>query len=122
MMGTGCKVLLIIGVILVAIVVVGIILSYAYCDKISNALIENSANTIELQVLKDLPEGYKVDDIKAAFKDFKDALKSGALKDKLKAPKIQAFAIDIQNALKDRKIDKEELDKLLASMKDIVGK
>jgi hypothetical protein len=121
-MGTGCKVLLIIGVILVAIVVVGIILSYAYCDKISNALIENSTNTIELQVLKDLPEGYKVDDIKAAFKDFKDALKSGALKDKLKAPKIQAFAIDIQNALKDRKIDKEELDKLLAAMKDIVGK
>ncbi len=122
MMGTGCKVLLIIGIILVAIVVVGIILSYAYCDKISNALIENSANTIELQVLKDLPEGYKADDIKAAFKDFKEALKSGALKDKLKAPKIQAFAIDIQNALKDRKIDKEELDKLLTSMKEIVGK
>jgi hypothetical protein len=121
-MGTGCKVLLIIGAILAAIVIVGIILSYAYCDKISNALIETSTNTIEVQVLKDLPEGYNVDDIKAAFKDFKEALKSGALKDKLKAPKIQAFAVDIQNALKDKKIDKEELDKLLASMKDIVGK
>jgi hypothetical protein len=121
-MGTGCKVLLIIGVILAAIVVVGIILSYAYCDKISNALIEKSTNTIESQVLKDLPEGYNADDIKAAFKNFKDALKSGALKDKLKAPKIQAFALEVQNALKDKKIDKEELDKILASMKDIVNK
>ena len=121
-MGTGCKLLLIIGVILVAIVGVGIILSYTYCDKIGNALIEKSTDAIELQVLKDLPEGYKIDDIKAAFKDFKDALKSGALKDKLKAPKIQAFAADIQNTLKDRKIDKEELDKLLAAMKDIVSK
>lgn len=122
MMGTGCKVLLIIGAILVAILAVGIILSYVYCDKISTALIEKSTDAIELQVLKDLPEGYQVDDIKAAFKDFKDALKSGALKDKLKSPKISAFANEIQDAMKDRKIDKEELDKILASMKDIVGK
>jgi hypothetical protein len=121
-MGTGCKVLMIIGVILVAIVGVGIVLSYTYCDKIGNALIEKSTNAIEQQVLKDLPEGYKIDDVKAAFKDFKDALKSGALKDKLKAPRIKAFAADIQNTLKDGKIDKEELDKLLAAMKDIVSK
>lgn len=121
-MGKGCKVLLIIGAILIVILGVGIILSYVYCEKIGTALIEKSTDAIELQVLKDLPEGYKVDDIKAVFKDFKEALKSGALKDKLKAPKIQAFAIDIQNAMKDRKIDKEEIDKLLASMKDIVGK
>ena len=121
-MGTGCKVLLILGVILVAIIGIGVVLSYTYCDKIGNALIEKSTDALQTQVLKDLPEGYKVDDIKAAFKDFKDALKSGALKDKLKAPQIQAFAAEIQNALRDRKIDKDELDKLLASMKDIVSK
>jgi len=121
-MGTGCKVLLIIGAILVAILAIGIILSYVYCEKIGTALIEKSTDAIEFQVLKDLPEGYQLDDIKAAFKDFKEALKSGALKDKLKAPKIQAFAAEIQNVLKDKKIDKEELDKILASMKEIVSK
>ena len=121
-MGTGCKVLLIIGAILIVILGVGIILSYVYCEKVGNALIESSTNVIEQQVLKDLPEGYKIEDIKAAFKDFKEALKSGALKDKLKAPKIQAFAAEIQNVLKDKKIDKEELDKILTAMKEIVSK
>ncbi len=121
-MGTGCKVLLIIGLILAAIVIIGIILGFLYCDKISTALIDKSTDVLEQQVLRDLPEGYNVDDIKASFKDFKEALKSGALKDKLKAPKIQALATDIQAALKDKKIDKDELDKLLASMKEIVGK
>jgi hypothetical protein len=121
-MGTGCKVLLIVGAILVVIFGVGVVLSYVYCDKIGTALIDKSTDALQVQVLKDLPEGYNADDIKAAFTDFKDALKSGALKDKIKAPKIQAFAVEVQNALKDKKIDKEELDKILASMKEIVGK
>lgn len=121
-MGTGCKVLLIIGAILVVILGVGIVLSYVYCEKISTTLIGKSIDAFELQVLKDLPEGYQPDDIKAAFKDFKEALKSGALKDTLKGPKVQGFVTEIQGFLKDKKIDKEELDKILAAMKDIVGK
>jgi hypothetical protein len=121
-MGKGCKVLLIVGIILIAIVCIIIALLYINREKIGTALIDKSTDAIELQVLKDLPEGYQPDDIKAAFKDFKESLKSGALSDKLKAPKISAFATDIQNALKDKKIDKEELDKILEAMKDIVGK
>jgi hypothetical protein len=122
MMGTGCKLLLTVGIVLALIVCAGIVLSYFYCDKISSALIEKSTNALETQVLKDLPDGYQVDDIKAAFKDFKDALKSGALKDTLKATKIQAFAKDVQKVLADKKIDKEELDKMLQAMKEIAGK
>ena len=121
-MGTGCKILLIVAVVLLVVVGVGIVLSYIYCEKIGTALIEKSTDMLQSQVLKDLPEGFQADDIKAAFKDFKDALKSGALKDKLKKDKIQAFAQDVQKALKDQKIDKEELEKILQSMKEIVGK
>ena len=121
-MGTGCKVLMIVGLVLVAILAVGIVLSYVYCDKITSSFLDKSVDALQAQVLKDLPEGYNVDDIKATFQDFKDTLKSGALKDKLKADKVKAFATQVHAALSDKKIDKEELDKILQSMKEICGK
>lgn len=121
-MGTGCKFLVVVGGVLILIIGVGIILSYLYCDKIGSALVDKATTALETQVLKDLPEGYQIDDIKAAFKEFREALKSGALKDKLKAAKIQEFAQDVQKSLADKKIDKEELEKILQKMKEIVGK
>jgi|WetSurMetagenome_2_1015567.scaffolds.fasta_scaffold1393610_2 hypothetical protein len=121
-MGSGCKVLLIVGAILVAILAIGLILSYVYCDKIVTSMFEKSVDALELQVVKDLPEGYNLDDVKATFKDFRDYLKSGDIKKKLASPELQEFSRQIQDAVKDKKIDKDELDKLLEIMKKAVGK
>jgi hypothetical protein len=121
-MGTGCKVLAIIGAILAAILIVGVIVSYVYCEKIQVMAFGSMVDTIERQVAKDLPDDYKLDDVKSAFKDFKDYLSSGAIKDKIKSPEFQNFSTQVMEALKDKKIDKDELDKLLETMKKIVGK
>lgn len=121
-MGTGCKALLIVGAILVALLAIGIVLSFVYCEKIATTMLEKSVDAVELQVAKDLPEGYNLDDVKAAFKDFRDYLKSGNIKDKLKSADMQRFSQTIQDAFKDKKIDKYELDKLLEVMKKITGK
>ncbi len=120
-MGMGCKILLVIGAILV-LVVGGIFLSFSLCPGMRTAVIERSIDTLQDIVLKDLPEGYQPDDIKAAFGDFKNAIKSGALNDKAKQAEVQAFAKELQDDVRDGKINKEELDRLLEKMKAIVGK
>ena len=121
-MGTGCKVLLIVGAILAAVVIVGVILSYVYCEKFMTSMMDKSVTMIEQQVAKDLPDEYGLDDVKAVFKDFKDYIKSGNIKDKMAMPEMQNFARQIQDVVKDKKIDKEELDKLLETMKKVMGK
>ncbi len=119
-MGKGCKVLLIVGIILLAFLVLGLVLSYFYCSEIMTGIMSKSVEALETEVLKDLPEGFDINDVKARFAEFKEVI-TKQLSEGNMSPKIQSWSRDVQSALEDKKITKEELDNLLQQMKDIVA-
>lgn len=119
-MGKGCKVLMIVGVVLAAILVVGAVLSFYYCSEIMTSVMKKSVDTLETEVLTNLPEGFTIEDIKARFAEFKDVVVKQASEGKF-SPQVQEWSMDVQKALQDKKISKDELEKLLEKMKNIVA-
>ncbi len=119
-MGKGCKIVMIVGIILLAILVGGLVLSYFYCSEIMTSLIKKSVDSLETEVLNNLPEGFTVDDVKARFAEFKDVVLKQTQAGKI-TPEVQAWAQDVQKALADKKISKEELEQLFDQMKKIVS-
>jgi len=119
-MSSGCRVASIIGIIIGALIIVGIVLSYVFCGQIQEALVSKTINTLEQKVLADLPGDYKAEDIKEQFSKFKTAVLKQMKEKTLNSEEVQRMATQLQTAMQDDKIDKEELDKLLKMMKDIV--
>jgi hypothetical protein len=121
-MGSGCRVLSIAGAILAIVLAILVVILWLNWDKIQVRMVQKSADVLQTKVLENLPEGYNLDEIKALFKDFKDYMGSGGIKAKLNSPEMQVFSSQVLDVLKDKKIDKAKLDKLLELMRKIVGK
>ena len=99
---------------------IGLVLSFYYCSEIMTSVMKKSVDTLESEVLTNLPEGFTAEDIKARFAEFKDVIVKQASQGKF-TPQIQEWSLDVQKALQDKKISKEELEKLLEKMKNIVA-
>ena len=118
-MAKGCKVGLIIFGILFVLFVAALIVGYLYCEKIGVAFLDKMVDSVEEKVLADLPDEFDEADVKSVFRDFKRAIKSGALKDKGHANELQNLATEFQQAMTDDKIDADELERLLKKMRRI---
>jgi hypothetical protein len=121
-MSKGCRIALIIFGILLLLVIAVIVLSYVFCSQIQDFVIEKAVNSAEEAVLRDLPAGFDEQEVKSTFREFKEALKSGALQDEENAERLQKLVHEVQYALSDEEIDKEELERILGLMKQIVGR
>lgn len=121
-MGKGCKIALIIGGIIFVLLIAAIIVGYLYCEKIGEAFLDKMVDSVEAKVLEDLPAGFDESEVKTEFRDFKEALKSGALKDHGKANELERLATDLRMAMSDEKIDADELQRLFEGMRRITGK
>jgi len=119
-MSSGCRVALIIGIIIGAIIVVGIVLSYVFCGQITEALVNKTIDGLETKVLADLPSEYNVDDVKKEFDKFRSAVTTQIKNKTLDSDEVQKLSAEVQSALQDDKIDKEELEKILKMMQDVV--
>ena len=119
-MSSGCRILLIIGIVIGVIIIVGIILSYVFCGQIQEALVGKTVDALQAQVLKDLPEGYDADSVKVKFAEFKKAVQQQIKNKTLNQGEIQQLSTEVQDALKDDKIDKEELDKIMKLIQDVI--
>jgi hypothetical protein len=120
-MSKGCRVALIIFGIIFVLLVAAIIVGYLYCDRIGVAVMGKMVDGVEVTVLKDLPPGYTEENVKAEFDNFRDALARGALKDKGVAPKLELLGTEVKTALEDKKIDADELQRILESMREITS-
>lgn len=121
-MGKGCKVLLIVGIILLAIIVVGGILSYTYCDEMKNAMATKTVDQIEKDVLANLPEGFNVDDAKSTIKELRDKVQSLIAEKKLDFTRMAPMVTEFSEAMKDKKLTAEEATKLFERIKEYIEK
>ena len=57
-MSKGCTIGLIIGLVVLAIIIIGVILLFVFGDKLANWGINKMVGVTETEIIKNLPEGY----------------------------------------------------------------
>lgn len=119
-MGKGCKVALIIGVVLLALLIVAGILGYTQCEKLQDFAATKAVESMEKDVLANIPEGYNVEDVKATLRELKDKVKQLVDEKKLDFTKMSPMVMQFQEAIKDKKLTAEELDKLIEQIREYV--
>lgn len=119
-MGKGCKITLIIGLILLALLIVGGILGYTQCEKIQNYAATAAVEAMEKDVLANIPEGFNVDEVKATLTELKDKVKQLVDEKKLDFTKMSPMVTQFTEAMKDKKLSAEELDKLIEQIREFV--
>jgi hypothetical protein len=107
MKAKGC----LIGVLIVILLaLIAAYLLYANCDKI----LEGVVAKMQEQVLADLPEGYDREMVKETFSDFMVALRE----DRVSKEELQLLGDNVKEALEDKKLETEEVDKLMQLMQE----
>jgi hypothetical protein len=117
-MQKGCKVALIIFGVIAALAIIAIIVSYIYCEQISTALVIKMVDGVESQVMKDLPQGYEEEEVRATFDRFRSAISGGGLK-QAGSRNLEQLGREVKDALADDKVDAEELERILELMREI---
>ncbi|MBK7090236.1 MAG: hypothetical protein IPH59_00710 [bacterium] len=119
-MGKGCKVLLIVGIVILALVIVGGIIGYTQCDKIQSFAATKAVESMEKDVLANIPEGFNVDEVKATLTELKDKMKQLVAEKKLDFTKMSPMVNQFKESMKDRKLTAEELDKLIEQIREFI--
>ncbi len=119
-MGKGCKILLIVGIIVLALVIVGGIIGYTQCDKIQSLAATKVVESMEKDVLTNLPEGFNVDEVKATLTELKDKVKQLVEDKKLDFNKLSPMMTQFTEAMKDRKLTTEEVTKLIEQINEFI--
>ncbi len=119
-MGKGCKVLLIVGIVVLALVIVGGIIGYTQCDKIQSFAATKAVESMEKDVLANLPEGFNVDEVKATLTELKDKVKQLIADKKLDFAKMSPMVTQFTEAMKDKKLTTEEVTKLIEQIREFV--
>ncbi len=119
-MGKGCKVLLIVGIVILALVIVGGIIGYTQCDKIQSFAATKAVESMEKDVLANIPEGFNVDEVKATLTELKDKMKQLVAEKKLDFNKMSPMVNQFTESMKDRKLTAEELDKLIEQIREFI--
>ena len=120
-MGSGCKVLLIVGIVLLAIIIVGVVLSYTYCDKIQGTMATKTVEQLEKDIMANLPEGFNVDEVKSTLNDLKDKVKKQIEDKKLEFGKMAPMLTEFSEGMKDSKLTSEEVTNLLERIKEYIN-
>ena len=107
MKAKGCLVSVLIVVLLLLI---GAYLLYANCDK----LVVKVVDKMQEQVLAGLPESYDREIVKETFSDFMVALQE----DRVSKEELQLLGDNVKEALDDKKLETEEVDRLMQLMRE----
>ncbi len=120
-MGKGCKVLLIIGLVLLALLIVAGIIGYTQCDKLQSTLATRTVQEIEKDLIGNLPEGFNVDEVKSTVNELKDKVQNLISEKKLDLVKMTPMINEFTEAMKDKKLTTEEATKLIEKIKEFVA-
>ncbi|MCK4858598.1 MAG: hypothetical protein KAT58_11560 [candidate division Zixibacteria bacterium] len=117
-MGKGCKVALIIFGLLLLLLIAAVVVGYFYCEKIGTIVLEKMVDQVEQKLLADLPDGFEEQDVKTQLRDFRELIRSGALKNEKNAKRIEQLGQEVSMALSDGKVDADELERILKLMRE----
>lgn len=119
-MGKGCKVLLVVGIVLFALIAGMFILSYVYCDKIQEATANKTVEEVEKNVLDKLPEGVNYDEVKATLAELRDTVKTLGSEKRLKFDQLLPIMNEYGEAMKDKALSQEEVSKILEKVRAFI--
>jgi len=113
----GCTIALIILVVLIVIILIGIVILWLNKDKIIEAGINYMTETVETEIIANLPEGYTEAEVHEIMGDLKTAIAN----DEISGPELQELVNISQAALADKTIDKDEARNLLQKIQLALG-
>lgn len=116
-MSKGCTIALIAVGIVVVLIVVLIFVIMANRDKLVDFSVNVLTNSLETEILKNIPDGYTSDSVHQVFVDFKAAVKNG----QIKPDRLQEVAGIIQVVLADKTVTKEEGALVLGKVKEAMN-
>jgi len=108
------KILLIILILIIA----GLAYIYINKDKIAQMAVEKSIPMVESALMQNLPAGVDKDDVESLFADVTKLAKEG----KIDIVKMQGLLGDFQKAMKDKKVDEAEFNKMYEELKKLAGR
>jgi hypothetical protein len=111
------KILLIAGGIILAIILALFALVYLKGDQLATLAIEKSIPYVESALLKNLPADVSADDVKATFVKVADKIKSK----QYDTAEAQNLLLIFKKSMDDKKVDADEVKKMLESAKKIAG-
>lgn len=111
------KVLLIVGAILLFIIIALIALFQLKGDQLATFAIEKSIPYVETTILKNLPADVNRDDVKATFAKVAEKIKA----DNYDTAEAQNLLLLFKKSMDDKKVDADEVKKMLESAKKIAG-
>ena len=113
----GCMIGLIVGIVLFVIAITIVVLVWVYKDELVEAGVGKMVDSVEMEIVKNLPEGYTSEDVHRIMGDFKAAVLAG----KISGPEVQNLANTFQTAIADKEISREEGDELLRMIQGALG-
>ncbi len=117
-MSKGCTIALIIVGILLVILIVGIVLVIVNKDRIIEAGLNVMTGAIENELAENPPPGYTAESIHTLLEDFKAAIKNQSFD----PDKIQELGPELQSAMGDNEITREEAVSLVRLIEDIMNR
>jgi len=118
-MSKGCTIALIISAALVLLILVVVIIVWINKDKIIEAGLNQIVQTVETEIVTNLPDGYTPESVHQIMEELKAGIKSG----KISSPAIQELAVAFKAAMdNDKKIDKDEGLRLLKLIEGVLGR
>jgi hypothetical protein len=114
----GCLIFLIVAAAVLLILLVTLFLAG---PKLMQYGVDKVIDSVESKVLTQLPEEYDRADVQQTFDRVRDAVKSGKLKGADASQKIQEISLTARGALSDDNLTKEEIDKLMTQIKELLA-
>lgn len=120
-MTKGCRIWLIIGIILLVLALALVIVAVVFGPKIAVGLVNKSLDKTEAELLAKLPPGVEAGEVKAVFAEAHKALEGGALEDAEKATMLQGLVTRMQRVSGKDTLEREEVIGLLHELRIFAG-
>jgi hypothetical protein len=104
--------------IILILIIAGLAYIYINKDKIAQMAVEKSIPLVESTMMQNLPAGVDKDDVESLFADVTKLAKEG----KIDIVKMQGLLGDFQKAMKDKKVDEAEFNKMYEELKKLAGR
>lgn len=109
---------LLIVVVAIVVVILGLMALFSLKgDKLAAFAIEKSIPYVQTTVMKNLPQDVSAEEVKTYFTKLTDKIKSGKY-DKAEA---QQLLLTFKKSMENKKIDSEEVKKMIESVKKLAG-
>ncbi len=120
-MTKGCRIWLIIGIVLLVLAILAVVLLMTFWENIAIWGLEKAVGSAEQAILANLPAGIMQGDVESTFKEFRRALSEGLLKDEGNAAGLQKLATSVQGLVGKKELSERDVRAFLNQLREVTG-